>query len=97
MTREVGVGSAYTGLQRAGERGNISVCLCYSEIGKECLSGVVYQSVCVLVRVCMTLQTPCGKTYVILERNLAMKGPSFGSHCVKAQWRSLDPYTATAR
>lgn len=38
MTREVGVGSANAGLQRARERGNVCVCLCCIEIGKECLS-----------------------------------------------------------
>lgn len=29
VTREVGVGSVYAGLQRARERGNVCVCLCY--------------------------------------------------------------------
>lgn len=58
MTREVGVGSAYAGLQRARERGNVCVCLCCREIGKECLSVGVYQRVCVLVHVCMTQKTP---------------------------------------
>lgn len=67
MTREVGVGSAYAGLQRARERGNVCVCLCYSEIGEECLSGVVYKSVCVLVHVCLTQHTPCGKAYISEE------------------------------
>lgn len=74
VTREVGVGSAYAGLQRAGERGNISVCLCYSEIGKECLSGVVYQSVCVLVRVCMTLQTPLWQGLYYISEEFSYEG-----------------------
>lgn len=28
VTREVGVGRVYAGLRRAGERGNVCVCLC---------------------------------------------------------------------
>lgn len=48
MTREEGVGSAYAGLQRARERGNVCVCLCCREIGKECLSV----GVCISVFVC---------------------------------------------
>lgn len=47
VTREVGVGSAYAGLQRARERGNVCVCLCCREIGKECLSVGVCISVLV--------------------------------------------------
>lgn len=50
MTREVGVGSVYVGLQGARERGNmcVCVCLCCGEIGKECLSVCVCFSVFVL-------------------------------------------------
>lgn len=47
MTREVGVGSAYAGLQRARERGNVCVCLCCREIGKEFVSLSV--GVCISV------------------------------------------------
>lgn len=57
MTREVGVGSAYVGLQRARERGNVCVCLCCREIGKECLSACVsvFQCVCAL---CVNVHRP---------------------------------------
>lgn len=57
VTREVGVGSAYVGLQRARERGNVCVCLCCREIGKECLSACVsvFQCVCAL---CVNVHRP---------------------------------------
>lgn len=53
MTREVGVGSVYVGLRRARERGNVCVCLCCREIGKERLS------VCVCVCVCFSAFMLC--------------------------------------
>lgn len=53
VTREVGVGSVYVGLRRARERGNVCVCLCCREIGKERLS------VCVCVCVCFSAFMLC--------------------------------------
>lgn len=48
------------------------------------VSGYGYQCVCVLVRVCITQQTPRDKPYIILVRSLALEAPSFGScACVR--------------
>lgn len=57
MTREVGVGSVYAGLQRARERGNVCVCLCCREIGKECLSA----GVCISVFACWYMYARCSR------------------------------------
>lgn len=75
MTREVGVGSAYAGLQRARERGNVCVCLCCREIGKEFVRICLYTATCM-----QDTADPCGKAYIILVKSCAMNGPSFGSH-----------------
>lgn len=48
MTREVGVGRVYAGLWRPRERGNVCVCLCCREIGKECQYVYVSIAVCAL-------------------------------------------------
>lgn len=72
MTREVGVGSAYAGVQRARERGNVCVCLCCREIGKECLSVGVCVSVCLCTCTCMEdRRSPCSKAYMLLEKSCA--------------------------
>lgn len=57
VTREVGVGSVYAGLQRARERGNVCVCLCCREIGKECLSA----GVCISVFACWYMYARCSR------------------------------------
>lgn len=46
VTREVGVGSAYVGLQRASKRGKTCMWLSCREIGKQCLPLQLFQWVC---------------------------------------------------
>lgn len=71
VTREVGVGRVYAGLRRAGERGNVCVCLRRGDRAR------MFVSACCQMYAAVA-PTPCGKVYTPPARSYAKEGPAFG-------------------